>query len=98
RRRQLFAVRLMVPRAENFIVMLPAPREPFAVAPRSVSSLLQFNPKDSYGHRVKIAATVTYFDPGRLLVLQAGDQGVEVQTHGVEPLALGDSVEALGFV
>jgi signal transduction histidine kinase len=88
----------MVPRAENFIVMLPAPREPFAVAPRSVSSLLQFNPKDSYGHRVKIAATVTYFDPGRLLVLQAGDQGVEVQTRGVEPLALGDSVEALGFV
>ncbi len=85
RRRQLFAVRLMVPRAEDLVVEVPAPKEPFAVAPQPVSTLLQFDPKQSYGHRVKIAATVTYFDPGRLLVLQSGDQGVEVETRGTRP-------------
>jgi signal transduction histidine kinase len=98
RRRQLFAVRLMVPRAKDLMVETPAPANPFSVTPKTVGSLLQFNPKESYGHRIKIAATVTYFEPGRLLVLQAGDQAVEVQTHGTAPLALGDHVEALGFV
>lgn len=98
RRRQLFAVRLMVPRAQDLIMEREAPENPFAVPTRPVASLLQFNPKESYDHRVKIVGTVTCFDPGRLLVLQSGDQGVEVETRSVEPLALGDSVEALGFV
>lgn len=98
RRRQLFDVRIMVPRAQDLVVEKPAPAEPFAIPTRPVGSLLQFNPNVSYGHRVKIAGTVTYFEAGRLLVLQAGDQGVEVQTRGAEPLNLGDQVEALGFV
>jgi signal transduction histidine kinase len=98
RRRQLFATQLMVPRLEDLVVEVPGPEDPFVAAPRSIGSLLQFKPQESYGHRVKIAGTVTYFEAGRLLVLQDGDQGVEVQTQGREPLAPGDRVEALGFV
>ncbi|HWD91531.1 MAG TPA: ATP-binding protein [Verrucomicrobiae bacterium] len=98
RRRQLFDVRIMAPRSQDLVVLQPAPEAPSAMATRPVGSLLQFNPQVSYGHRVKIAGTVTYFEPGRLLILQSGDQGVEVQTHGTEPLGLGDDVEALGFV
>ncbi len=97
RQRQLFAVRIMVPQSD-LTIEVPAPVDPFAVAARPINSLLQFTPKESYGHRVKVAGTVIYFEPGRLLGLQDGDQGVEVQTRGLEPLALGDRVEALGFV
>lgn len=96
--RQLFAFRLMVPRAEDFIVETRAPADPFAVAVSPIESLLQFPPKEPYGHRDKVAGTVIYFEPGKSLVLQDGQQGVEVQTESREPLVLGDRVEALGFV
>jgi signal transduction histidine kinase len=97
-RRQLFSIRLMVPRAEDLVIETPAPKDPFAIAVRAISSLLQFTPQESYGRRVKIAGTVVYYEPGKVLFLQDGEQGVEVQTTGREPLQLGDRVEALGFV
>ena len=53
--RQLFAIRLMVPRAEDFVVELPAPQDPFAIAARPIGSLLQFAPQEAYGHPVKKA-------------------------------------------
>jgi len=95
--RQLFAVRLMVPRVDDLVVELPAPEHPFAITTRTIGSLLQFNPLESYGHRIKVAGTVIYFEPGRKLILQDGNHGVEVQTRANDPLALGDQVEALGF-
>jgi signal transduction histidine kinase len=95
--RQLFAVRLMVPRVEDLVVELPAPEQPFAITTRTIGSLLQFNPLESYGHRIKVAGTVIYFEPGRKLILQDGNHGVEVETRASDPLALGDQVETLGF-
>jgi len=97
-RRQLFAIRLMVPRAEDLMVETPAPKDPFAVPARPIGSLLQFTPQESFGRRVKIEGTVIYYEPGKVFFLQNGDQGMEVQTKGREALAPGDQVEALGFV
>jgi len=97
-RRQLFAIRLMVPLPEDLVIETPAPKEPYAITPRPIGSLLQFTPQESFGRRVKVAGTVIYFEPGKEIFLQEEDQGVEVQTLGSEPLALGDRVEALGFV
>ena len=96
--RQLFAIRLMVPRSEDLMIELPAPRDPFSIAARPIGSLLQFAPQETYGHRVKVAGTVIYYEPGNVLFLQNGEQGVEVRTQEREPLELGDKVEALGFV
>ena len=96
--RQLFAIRLMVPRPEDFVIELPAPQDPFAIAARPIGSLLQFAPQEAYGHQVKVEGTVIYFEPGRQVFLQEGEQGVEVQTKAREPLQPGDHVEALGFV
>lgn len=96
--RQLFAIRLMVPRAEDLVVVEAAPTDPYAVPTRPINSLLQFTPQESFGHRVKVAGTVIYFDPGRLLFLQDGEQGIAVHTELREPLELGDRVEAIGFV
>ena len=96
--RQLFAIRLMVPQPDDLAIEIPAPAEPFAIATRSIGSLLQFDPQEPYGHRVKVAGTVIYYEPGKLVFLQAGEQGMEVQTKTLEPLQLGDRVEALGFV
>ena len=96
--RQLFAIRLMVPRPDDLVIEAPAPRDPFAIPARPIGSLLQFAPQESSGHRVKVAGTVIYHEPGKLLFLQDGEQGVEVQTAERAPLQLGDRIEALGFV
>lgn len=96
--RQLFAIRLMVPRPEDFVVEIPAPEDPFAVAARPIGSLLQFAPQETFGYPVKVAGTVIYYEPGRMIFLQEGEHGVEVQTKNHDPLQLGDRVEALGFV
>ncbi|MDB6067605.1 MAG: Integral rane sensor signal transduction histidine kinase [Pedosphaera sp.] len=97
-RRQLFAIRLMVPRADDLEVEVPTPKDPFALAARPIGSLLQFTPQETYGHRAKVAGTVIYYEPGAAIFLQDGEHGLEVQTKETTPLQLGDRVEALGFV
>ena len=97
-RRQLFAIRLMAPRLGDLAIELPAAKDPFAMAARPIGSLLQFAPQETYGRRLKVAGTVIHYEPGRLLLLQEGAQGMELQTKGREPLQRGDRVEALGYV
>ena len=96
--RQLFAIRLLVPHPGDVEIELPAPPEPFAAKARPIGSLLQFEPRETYGHRIKVSGTVILYEAGKRFFLQDGQQGVEVQTKAREPLQLGDRVEALGFV
>ncbi len=97
RQRQLFAIRLLVPRPEDVIVEIPAPADPYGIPLRALGSLLQFTPQENYGHRVRVQGIVTYYEPGRMLFLDDGEHGLEVQTREQMPLRPGDRVEALGF-
>ncbi|HWF19312.1 MAG TPA: ATP-binding protein [Verrucomicrobiae bacterium] len=97
-KRQLFAIRVMVPRPDDLEIMLIPPTDPFEIPARPIGSLLQFAPQESYGHRVKVQGTVIYYMPGESIFLQDGEQGVEIQTEERNPLQLGDRVEVLGFV
>jgi signal transduction histidine kinase len=97
-KRQLFAIRLMLPRPEDLEIKVPAPEQPFATEASPIDSLLQFAPQETYGHRVKVAGTVIYYSPGETLFIEDSDQGIEVQTLETAPLQLGDRVEVLGFV
>jgi PAS domain S-box-containing protein len=97
RQRQLFAIRLMVPRVEDVTVEIPAPANPFAIPERKISSLFQFTPQGTYGHRVKISGTVTCFQPHSGLYVQDENYGLFVQTKSTNFLQLGERVEVLGF-
>ncbi|MFO1476754.1 MAG: PAS domain-containing sensor histidine kinase [Verrucomicrobiota bacterium] len=97
RQRQLFAIRLMVPRPEDFVVETPAAGDPFTAPTRSIGSLLQFTPQGTYGHRVKVSGTVTFQQPGNVLYLQDESYGLQVQTKQTNALTLGDRIEVLGF-
>jgi signal transduction histidine kinase len=96
--RQLFAIRLMVPRPDDLAIVTPATANPFSAQTRPIGSLLQFAPQATYGHRVKVAGTVIYYDPGTAFFLEDGGHGVEVETKGMAPLEMGEQVEALGFI
>ncbi|MDB6017827.1 MAG: Integral rane sensor signal transduction histidine kinase [Pedosphaera sp.] len=98
RQRQLFAIRLMVPRPDDLVIEQPVTEDPFAIKARPIGSLLQFTPQGSFDHRVKLEGTVIYFEPGHALFVQDVEQGIEVRTKSREPLQLGDRVEVLGYV
>lgn len=97
RQRQLFAIRLMAPRPEDLLIEIPASKDPFTVPARAIGSLLQFTPQETFGHRVKVLGTVIYQEPGKLLFLEDGKEGLQVRTQERNPLQLGDRVEVLGF-
>jgi PAS domain S-box-containing protein len=97
RQRQLFAIRLLMPRAEDLAVEIPATTNPFDIPAQNIGSLFQFTPQGTYGHRVKIHGTVTYFQPGSALYVQDENYGLFVHTKSTTPLHLGERVEVLGF-
>jgi hypothetical protein len=85
-----------VPAADGLAVEQAAPANPFDVAARPIDSLLQFTPQENREHRVKVAGTVVYYEPGNALFIQNGEHGLHCQTLQREPLKPGDLVEVLG--
>jgi len=94
--RQLFDIRLLVPRAEDLSVMTPALKDPFAVPTRQIEQLLQFTPQGSYGHRVKVQGTVIY-RTDEALYIEDKTEGLYIQTRQVGSVLPGDQIEVLGF-
>jgi PAS domain S-box-containing protein len=97
RQRQLFAIRLLVPLPEDLVIEKLGTTDPFAVPTRSLGSLLRFTPQGTYGRRVKVAGTIVYQKPGKLLYIQDAHYGLRVDTQQETPLKIGDHVEVLGF-
>ncbi len=52
---------------------------------------------ENKSERVRIAGTLTYFEPGSLAVIQNGNHSILVETRTTQPLHAGDAVEATGF-
>jgi PAS domain S-box-containing protein len=94
--RQLFDVRLLVPRPADLTIESPAPENPFAQPTRPIEQLLQFTPHGAYGHRVKVRGTVIYRRDD-VLYIQDGTEGLYVETMQPEPSLVGEIVEVVGF-
>jgi len=95
--RQLFGIRLLTPGAADLVVEQPASVNPFDIPAQDISSLLQFTPQGSFGHRVKLNGTVAYAEPGTAVFIQNEKAGVYCHTRLHTPLQPGDQVEVLGF-
>jgi PAS domain S-box-containing protein len=94
--RQLFDLRLLVPRPADLVIETPAPRHPFDAPTRPIEKLLQFTPSGPYGHRVKVSGTVIY-RRDEALYIEDKTEGLYVETQQTNSLLPGDQVEVLGF-
>ncbi len=94
--RQLFDIRLLAPRPEDFQVLTPGP-PPFSGPAQSIASLLRFRPQGPLGRRVKVEGTVIGRPDERTLYIQDQAEGLEVETRQTDPLEVGDRIEVTGF-
>jgi PAS domain S-box-containing protein len=97
RLRQLFGVRLMIPRFEDIMVEEPAATNALAQPAQPIGNLLRFAPRASYGHKVKVEAILVLQQVGRALFVQDDQHGLYVQTRQLGILQPGDRVELIGF-
>lgn len=97
RQRQLFNIRLVVPRATDIQVETPVLEDPFKRPTRPIRSLLQFAPQGSYGSQVKVTGTVSLQQPGTAVYIQNAEDGLSVRTRQATQLEPGDVIEVLGF-
>jgi PAS domain S-box-containing protein len=95
--RQLFDIRLLVPRSSDLVVEAAAPKNPFDAPMLPIERLLQFTPQGPYGHRVKVRGTVIYRQDEDVLYIEDPTEGLYVETRQTGPLLPGDVVEVLGF-
>ena len=96
-RRQLFGIRLLVPRREDLQVEEPAPGDPFGGPVQTIGGLLQFAPEGAYGHRVKVAGTVICRRNDNAMYIEDETEGLYVETRQGGALLPGDHVEVVGF-
>lgn len=96
--RQVVSPVLQIPGSQPVFVTRPAPADPFGVAERPISSLMQFSAEDLFSHRVRVSGVVTCAMPGEGFWIHSGEQGLRVRSFQNEPLAVGDRVEVLGFL
>ena len=97
RQRQLFDIRLLVPRPTDLVVDMAEAGDPFALPAQPIVKLLQFTPQGPYGHRVKGVGTVIYRQNDDTLYIEDQTEGLYVETKQAGPLSVGDQVEVLGF-
>lgn len=94
---QLTGIQLWVPSAQYLEIEEAAPADPFTVAARPIASLRQFSSLLAVNRRVRVAGVVIHHEPGRLVHIQEGNEGLLVLSRGTASLAPGDRIEAVGF-
>ena len=95
--RQLFDIRLLVPRPTDLVTETAAPKNPFDAPTLPIEKLLQFTPQAPYGHRVKVSGTVIYRQDNDVLYIEDQAEGLYVETRQAGALLPGDTIEVLGF-
>jgi diguanylate cyclase (GGDEF)-like protein len=94
-RRQLVGYDLIISSPSQIEIIEPAVGDPFAVEATPIGDLLRFSPTTRFGHRLKVAGSVTFVGSG-LVYIQDRSGGVGIR--GDHPtFHLGDRVEAVGY-
>jgi PAS domain S-box-containing protein len=94
--RQLFDVGLLVPQSGDITVEQTASGDPFTLPMQPIKNILQFKWGNTYGHRLKVAGTVTLCYADKMYI-QDETEGMCVQTKQAGDFKVGDRVEVLGF-
>lgn len=96
--RQALRPYLSIPAGEPIFVSAPAATNLEALPARSVESLMQFDPGQSYAHRVRVRGVVIHSQPGEGFWIRGGGRGLHVVCDETEPLKVGAEADVFGFL
>ena len=87
------AIRMYAP---SVTVVEPAPADAFAIPPKRVTDLLQFDPQASALRRVKVSGQIVHAHAGEFFAMD-GTNGFRFTPKEAANLGVGDLVEVVGF-
>jgi len=96
-RRQLSGITLHAPGIAHVKIIEPPPSDPFAIETTPLAAVATFDPNRLAGRRVKVRGVVTLRMPGQGFILQDETGGMRVLARQTNQVAIGDSLEVLGF-
>ncbi len=95
--RQATGVVLIVSDSSHIDVLQPGPKDLFAAPLVPIAKLLRYRSNTDFAHRVRLQGLLTYYEPGKRLILQDSSQAIAVFAADSQPLRLGDRIEVVGF-
>jgi diguanylate cyclase (GGDEF)-like protein len=96
---QMHGVQINVPSSEGVKILKLASASPWSLPLTPMDQVITL----SHVHvtdrtqRVRVHGTITYYQPGLSVVLQDGNKSLWISTLTVDPLQVGDVVDATGF-
>lgn len=97
-RAEFICPRMIVSHLEDVVIAKAPPIDPFASEKVPLCALDGFTVKGRPLHRRRIEGIVTYIEPDARLYLQDGRCAVRVESTSNSAVAIGDRVEAVGFI
>jgi len=95
--RQMTGVRLFFPGPEVITSQPPSPADAFDRPVQPINSLLRYNPRASWPHRVHVRGTVTLNWPGRSICIKDQTDALCAQTAQDTPVGIGSTIDLIGF-
>ncbi|HVU18243.1 MAG TPA: histidine kinase [Candidatus Didemnitutus sp.] len=97
-RRQLTAVNLFVPSADDFVIEEPERHPPFEQPALAIDDLAKFRTSATLGERLHVKGVLTCLRPGLDLFIQDDTGGLHLESRQPIALPLGTPIEAVGFL
>ena len=95
--RHLISVDVYVPFESDFIVKKPAEADPFTKPLITLNNIARYRAGRTLGDRVHVKGVLTYQRNGQDLFIQDDTGGLQIKSDQLLHLAIGDTVEAVGF-
>jgi diguanylate cyclase (GGDEF)-like protein len=78
-------------------IVQQAKADPWSLPVTPMDRILASYHVDNLAQRIRVHGTITYYQPGSMLVLQNGDKSLWIQTQSRARLRIGNEADAIGF-
>jgi diguanylate cyclase (GGDEF)-like protein len=94
---QMHGVQINVPSPAGIKILKQATASPWSLPLTPMDLVITRSHITDRTQRVRVHGTITYYQPGLSVVLQDGNKSLWISTLTVDPLRVGDVVDATGF-
>jgi diguanylate cyclase (GGDEF)-like protein len=94
---QMWGVSLSVSSPADVKILKHASASPWSLPRTPLDQVITRTHVTDSTQRISVHGTITYYQPGTSVVLQDGNKSLWIETQTVDPLRIGDVVDATGF-